>query len=432
MIFDKDLLAPPTVVALVLLFGCLCCFYNEKRFGLEFSVNSLFLIVAGIIATIIGGLAGVFLSNFPKVGSFSFNHDTYVTQEIKVNGIKTFIFVLFQIVTLLLLFLHIRNLTGYSNWMLAVARYRALTGRLADVNDISIRMPIITKNMVQISKMIGVVFAYIVGNNLVAAKRKISLNWLPVILYTMTTFMQGDRSNMIRLWIVALVTAYTIHRRSVGWRKSRETKRIIRTMILSIFAIGVIFFAFREIVGRSSEFDPLYYVTFYAGSPIAVLNQMWEQPIVRPEVFGQRTLYYFNESTTALFGWPGRYNFYYDFFKSPNGTFIGNAPTVLRPAFVEFGPLGYFFVMICFGAFFTLLYCKCRKKRGVYPIDIHLLIYAYIAYVFFMYFYSTFYDFLSHVFIKFIIYILLICWALFGWNFKQKYRFSLNRYSRKE
>ena len=421
-IFDKDLLAPPTVVALSFFFGTLCCLYNEIEWGLDFSPKSTLLISCGILSTMVGGVIGVFLSHIPNRMSLSFIHDKVEPQEIRVNKMRTVCVIAFQIIALFMLYIHIRDLTGYSDWMVAVATYRVLTGRLADVDDLSIRMPILTRNITQISGLLGIVYAYIVGNNLIASKKKLTMNWIPIILYTITTFMQGDRSNMLRLWVVGLVTAYTIHRRKVGWCRSKETNEIIRKMIISIVAIGVIFFVFKEIVGRESELGLLDYVTFYGGSPIAVLNQIWEEPIVSPDIFGQRTLFYFNQSLTAIIGWPGAYNFYYPFFTSANGTFIGNAPTAFRPAFVELGLFGFIVAMVGFGIFFTFLYCRCRKKRGDSPIDIHLLVYAYVAYVFFMYFYSTFFDFLSHVFIKYIIEMLIIRWLLVGWQIKVKFR----------
>ena len=106
--------------------------------------------------------------------------------------------------------------------------------------------------------------------------------------------------------------------------------------------------------------------------------------------------------------------------RSPNGSHIGNAPTAFRPAYVEFGPWGFFLFFIACGAFFTFLYCKCREKKSDNPIDFRLLLYAYISYTFLMYFYSTFFDFLSHIFIKYMIELLIIRWALVGWQFKQR------------
>lgn len=429
LVFDKDMLAPPTAVALVFLFGTLCAFYNEKRWGLEFSINSLGLISAGIIATMIGGIIGVLLLSFFKSRSLSssFSHEVTEAEEIIVSPLKTLFIIAFQAVALNMVILHIRNITGVSNPLDAVSVYRALTTSEQAVEDLSLRMSILTRNMVQFSNMIGVVYAYIVGNNMVASKKKVSINWIPVILYSITTFMQGDRSNMIRLWVVVLVVAYTIHRRTVGWRSGRETRKVIRYIALSAVFMGALFAGVRELVGRTSDKDLFYYVTFYAGSPIAVLDQLWKAPIVKPDIFGQRILFYFNQSTTALFGWPGKYNFYYDFMRSPSGEGIGNAPTAFRPAYVEFGPIGFFLFFIAMGAFFTILYCKCRDKKGNKSIDFRLLMYAYIAYVFLMYFYSTFFDFLSHVMIKYMIELLLIRWFLVGWDFKRRITFTMGR-----
>lgn len=417
LVFDKDLLAPPTAVSLVFLFGTLCCFYNEKKWGLEFSPKSLGLIAAGIIATIIGGIIGVCLSNFPKNGSFSFSHERTEATVIYVSVIKTIVVVIFQLITIYLVFSHIRNVTGNSNWMSAVTRYRLLTS-IANIDDESTRMTFLTRNMKEFSWMLGTVYAYIVGNNLISSKKKITMNWIPVILYTITTFMLGDRSNAIRLWVVLLVTAYTIHKRSVGWKSSRETKKMIRVMVLSVVAIGAAFSGFREIVGRESDLDPLSYVTFYAGSPIAVLNQVWEGPIVKPDIFGKKTLFYFYQSLTALFGWPGRYSFYSEFHVSPNGSWIGNAPTAFRPAYVDFGSIVFFLFFVICGAFFTYLYCRCRKKGGTRPIDYRLLVYAFISYIYLMYFYASFFDFISNVFIKYMIEMWLIQWMLTGWQFR--------------
>lgn len=419
IIFDKDLLAPPTAVALVFLFGSFCTFYNETRWGLEFSIKSTGLIAAGIIATMLGGIIGVWLCSFPKLGKSALSHKVTRPQEIKISPWKTWVVIAVQLVALYMIFSHIRRLTGFSSWMQAVKQYRDLTGKNRDVEDLSLRMSFMTRNLAQLSLLFGVMYAYIIGNNLIASKKKISINWLPVLLYSITTFIQGARSNMLRLWMVAVITAFTVHKRSIGWRSSKDTRRIIRKIAISVLAVGVLFVAVREIVGRTADSDPFYYVTFYAGSPIAILDQLWVNPISKPEVWGQRTFFYLNTTTTAFFGWPGKYNFYYDFFRSPNGSIIGNAPTAFRPAYVEFGFWGFFLLMTLFGIFYMVLYCKCREKSGSNPIEIRLIMYAYIAYTFFMYFYSTFFDFLSHTIIKFMIELLVIRWFLVSFQVKQ-------------
>lgn len=423
LIFDKDLLAPPTAVALVFLFGCMCALYNEKSWGLEFSIKSTGLIAVGIIATIVGGIIGVFLVSFFKRGvpSFSFSHKVTKAEEIVVGPLKTGIVIVFQLVAFTLLSQHIRQVTGISNVFVAVSAYRHLSTSAEAVDNLTLRMPFVMRNILEFSGMISIVYAYIVGNNLVASKKKMSLNWLPLVIRTLSVFIQGDRSNMIRLWVIVLIVAYTIHRRTVGWRSSRETRKVIRRIAISVVLMGAFFVVIREFTANSSTLDPLHYVTFYAGSPIAVLDQLWHEPITEPIVFGQRILFYFNNSTTALFGFPGRYLFWYNMMRSPAGVYIGNAPTVFRPAYVEFGLAGMILFLTIMGAFFTILYCKCREKTGNSPIELRLLIYAFVAYVFMMYFYSTFFDFLSHLMLKYIAEWLLIRWFLVGVNFKKHY-----------
>ena len=419
IVFDKDFLAPPTAIALVFLFGCFCTFYNEQRWGLEFSSDSMLVIAAGILANMLGALIGVCVTSKSRSGriSFSFSHEKTEPKEIHISPVKTYIVIVCQIIAFYLIVIHIRRLTGYSDWITAVTRYRELTGKNANVNDLSIQMPFLTRNLGQLSRLFAVVYAYIVGNNLIAAKKKVSLYWIPVLIYFATTFMQGDRSNMIRLWLEVIIVAYIIHKRKTGWKSNKETRKILRIMALSIILLGFVFAAVRELVGRENDWDPLYYVTFYAGAPTAVLNQIVTHPFT-PLVWGQRTLFYLNQTLTVLFGWPGKYNFYYDYYTSPNGSVIGNAPTAFGPAYNEFGFWGFFLIMTAFGAFYMILYCKCRNKQGKSPIDFRLMIFAYVAYVFLMYFYSTFFDFLGHVFIKYLIELWLIRWFLVGWKYK--------------
>ena len=431
VIFDKDFLAPPTAVALVFLFGCFCAFYNEQRWGLEFSVNSMLLIAAGIIATMFGAFIGVCITSKSRNGRirFSFSHEITEPNEIIISPLKTIAVIAFQLVALYLIFVHIKRLTGFSNWITAVADYRQLTAKNADSEDLSLRMTFLTRNMREVSRMFAIAYAFIVGNNLIAGKKKLSLSWVPILIYSITTFMQGDRSNMIRLWLEILVVAYTVHRRKVGWRSSRKTRKVIRAMAASLILLGVVFAGVRELVGRNNSWDPLYYVTFYAGSPTAVLNQIVTTSF-EPTVWGQRTFFSLNQTLTVLFGWPGSYNFYYEFFMSPTGVLIGNAPTAFAPAYREFGFLGFFLIMTVFGIFYMVLYCKCRIKQGSNTFDFRLMVYAHIAYVFLMYFYSTFFDFLGHVFIKNLIELWIIRWFLVGWQFKSRVRFTFRRKDR--
>ena len=430
-IFDKDFFAPASAVALVFLFGLFCTFYNEEKWGLNFSGKTTLLIVTTIICFIIGGMAAVFILRLSKGGQSPLVHDVYAAEVIPISTVRTLIVIMIQVVAFFLVFKHVQQVSGSSNWLVAVTRYRELTGHLADLNDSTIKMSILTKNMLQLSFMIGLVYSYIVGNNLVASKKKISIDWIPILMYALTTFIRGDRSNMIRLWLTVLLTAYTVKKRSVGWKSSREMRKMVRNIAVSVLIVGVVFVAVRRLAGRTSTKDPFYYVTFYAGAPIAVLDQIWVNPFPKPDLFGKQTFFYTYDTIRFLTKWPAKYSFYSVFINSPNGTSIGNARTALRDPYTEFGYGGFIVYMLLMGFFYALVYCGIRKKRGKGPIDIHLLIYTYIAYTYFMYFYSMFNQFISHVFIKYIIEWVLIIWALTAGNvLRIPTQFSLKRKTR--
>lgn len=423
VLFDRDLLAPPTVVSLGFLFSALCAFYNEKKWALEFSSDTVIIIAVGVGVFIVGGLIAVLITNISKPNKIGFSHILSSAEPINIEASKTVAIILFQIILAIILFFQLRQITGESSWVNVVTAYRLLTGRLRDLNDYSVNLPTLLRQFLEINFAVGLIYAYVIGNNIAARKKQTKLNWVPIILCCIITFMQGYRSDMLRLWIAVLIVAYTLRKRSVGWANSKETKKMIKNVSLSIIGIAILFVMLRGTVGRAeTDWDPLYYVTFYAGSPIAALDLFLKQPYPASDIWGKETFYNLNQSIRVLFDHPElKYIFYKEFRQSPNGTYIGNVYTALRPPYYDFGFIGMVIVMLLMGALFTFLYCKIRNRYGKKPIDFRLLLYAYIAYTFFLYFYNCYNNFISHAFIKLIIELFVVRWFLVGWHLKKRY-----------
>ena len=192
-------------------------------------------------------------------------------------------------------------------------------------------------------------------------------------------------------------------------------------MAFSVIGVGILFVALRSIVGRDASKDPLSYLTFYAGCPFAALDIFLKKPVSRPDIWGKETFYYLNQGFGILLRRTDlRYNFFKEFTRSPNGTYIGNVYTALRPPYKDFGLGGMCVYMVVMGLFYTYLYCKVRKKSGRNRIDFLLLLYSYFAYTFFMYFYNCYNSFITITFLKNIIYMLLIRWFLVDFHIKRK------------
>ena len=418
IIFDGDVLAPPTVVSLGLFFSSLCAFYNEENWGLQFSEETAWTIIIGVLSFIIGGVLAIILINRHHLDKVGFSHRISEVKPLSVEFQKTLLIILFELLTVYLLYSELRSVTGYSQWIDIVATFRYQTAHV-NPEEYTMKLSGLLKLCMGLSFAISLIYSYIIGNNIATKQKQQFLNWIPVILSCVMAFMQGYRSDMLRLWIAILVVAYILKKRSVGWKRSREIKRLIRKMAFSVLVVTFIFVSLRGLVGRNIDTDALDHVTFYAGSSVAALDLFLKDPLPSPDIWGKETFYHLNQSLGA---WSKnselRYLFYKEFRRSPNGTYIGNIYTALRPPYYDFGFEGMILFMVIMGSFFTYFYCKTRDQYGKHPIDFRLLLYSYIAYTFFMYFYNLYNNFISPGFIRLVLELLLIRFFLFDFRWR--------------
>jgi oligosaccharide repeat unit polymerase len=220
-----------------------------------------------------------------------------------------------------------------------------------------------------------------------------------------------------------------LSKRKVGWKRSREIKRMIGIFALTVVFIAIVFVALRGLVGRKElDWDPLYYITFFAGSPIAAFDLFLKNPLEPSSIWGKETFYQLNQSISTWFNKPElRYIFYKEFRQSPSGIYVGNIYTALRPPYYDFGFWGMILVMFIMGGFFCILYCGARERWGKNPIDFRLLIYSYIAYTFFMYFYNCYNNFISFGFVRLVLQLVAFSVFLVGWHFRWSPRIYLGR-----
>lgn len=418
--FNKEIFAPPTVVSLGFIFSTLCCLYNENIWGLDFSATTMWTIVIGVTSFIIGSILAVIVFNVFRGSKIGFSHNMSEIKAINVKTGKTLFIVLFEIATILFLFTELQRITGSVVWLQIVSTYRAQTAFVSP-EEYTMRLSGLCRLAIDVSFAASLIYAYIIGNNIAAKIKQPIINWAPIVLYCILSFMQGYRSDMLRLWIAILLVSYILQKRKVGWRNSRDTKKMIRMIALSVLGIAVLFVALRGTVGRSeTDWDPIYYLAFYAGSPIAALDLFLKDPLSSSYIWGKETFYNLNLSIAIWFNKPELvYIFYKEFRMSPSGEYIGNVYTALRPPFYDFGFAGMIFVMLGMGIFFTLFYCNIRDSKGKNLIDFRLLVYSYVAYTFFMYFYNLYNNFISFGFLRLILELIVLRWFLIGINIKQ-------------
>lgn len=135
----------------------------------------MWTICIGVASFIVGGILAVLLVNIFRIHNVGFSYNTSPAESISIEFLKTVIVILFQLLTFLMLFLQLRRITGESSWTGMVSTYRLLTGRLQDLNDTSTKFPWILRQFLEGSFAIGLVYVYIIGNNLAAHKKHAKL-----------------------------------------------------------------------------------------------------------------------------------------------------------------------------------------------------------------------------------------------------------------
>ena len=415
ILFDKDLFAPPTVICVVLLFGAVCTLYNAKRWGLDFSSESTWIIISGVSFFIVGGLIAIILYNIRHPSKCGFSHTISEAKQITIEKYKIWLVILFELVTIVALYKQLRLFMGNElSWSEVVHEYRDQMN--LEPEEVTMRLPFLLGQCLSLWFALAFFFTYVLANNLASKAKNPWLSAVPVVLYLVLSFMQGYRGDLIRIWIAFLVCYYTVKKREAGWKRTRETQKIIWIIGITILIIGLLFVLLRKSVGRtdgSKDWDPLYYVTFYAGSPIAAFDLFVKDHGPRPAVWAKETFYYLNQSIGAWFNIPKlRYSFPKEFRVSPNGTWIGNIYTAFRAPYNDFGLIGMIVFSLLIGIFFTLLYCLSRKPQGKRAVDLYLLAYSYVVYTCFLFFYNNYFFFLSTAFIK-----TLLFWIIARWFF---------------
>ena len=129
-IFDRDIFAPPTIVCLGLLFGARCAYYNEANWELDFSANTLWIVLAALASFMLGGIFAFTLHNIRHLDHASFGYMVSNAEPIEIEKVKTLLAVAFQFFAIVLLFVSMRRMTGGSSWNSIVSFYRQQVAKM--------------------------------------------------------------------------------------------------------------------------------------------------------------------------------------------------------------------------------------------------------------------------------------------------------------
>ena len=223
--------------------------------------------------------------------------------------------------------------------------------------------------------------AFVIANNLLVLKGRLTdnIHYIVCILCgVIITIFSSSRTEMIRI-IVAVVIDYLILWKMQNGRTRRFNKKlfilIVKKFAPVLLIAVLIAFASRAVVktggGVSGVTSVLYYLAYYVGSPIAVLNTKIDM------AFSHDTLLLCSNAYVPEFVYLGKLDY------------GGNVATIFWRSLYETGIIGMFFYIFLVYSIGGYIYkIVSSYKKNSLKKNIGIIMFAYIYYVYAMSYYG--------------------------------------------
>lgn len=375
-IFNKDILSPTILLIAGYMIAILSAIINIDEWGINLHLNTVSIILFGIFSFMIGEII------IRKIKINIRGNNEQKIKPYKIKNYKILIILVFQILTLILLYkevLRIASISGDINGNIMTAFRQQITYSTDSVS----RINSLVQQMMKINSSAGIIFLFIfVRNYIITRGIWNNIKYLfPVFLYLTQGFMQGGRGHLIKISVIVLVVGY-ITTNHLNKSKFKLSFKLFRNIIICVIAFFGIFYFSKELVGRQVEVNFLEYITRYSGGSIQLLDQYMQGPKISYDgIIGAETF-------PGLYGSMNKLGFTnisliksLEFRYTTTGIFLGNIYTGLRRFFNDFGWMGVFICQLIMSFVFNFMYkivkiSKCSKRRY----NFMLLLYSYMLY----------------------------------------------------
>lgn len=404
----RDILRPSIGICVMFLVSTICAMVNCEMWQYSMSFDCAIVIITSII---IYSLVDLFVGSKKKSVCVCLPN---VKDRIGVNSLIYVGSCLFIGIAGILYYRDIISITSqygsFQTWSMAIRFYRngGMTGNVVE------GVSSLAANAYTLATAVAYVFAYIFVHNLVISRRdkKNYLNLFPVFLFSVDTVFTGGRLPLLRL-IIAAVFVYLFLQYKTKKRKQINPKNFIKFLILGIVVLYG-FASVSNLVGRTYDGNPIYYITSYLGGSIPLLDLFMENP-VKHDIWGYETF-------PALLKFVGRLLDIDSLssilvnkeFRSMSGYQIGNVYTALRAYISDFGYLGMGVMVFIHSFILSLIYKKMNRKQYTFgTIDTSVLMLMYIVHSVYMFSIDDrlFMSIVSIETVKMWIYFLILKWV---------------------
>ncbi|MGO3576118.1 MAG: O-antigen polymerase [Lactobacillus helveticus] len=393
-LFKHDIFSPATISSIMFLIATLFALYCATYWNLILSSLTVQVIVVGLLFMTIGEFLGDKLGTIFTVKS-PIKKTTLIVVSKKVKVSVTICVVIMTILYAVNAY-HVGLLNGGTGAN-AFAYMKS-----AYASNSSTRMNPIIRQGFKFIMASAYIACFILANNYLILKQRLKENMTYVIIIVCSiavTIFSGSRTEILRV-ISALFLDYSILLQINNKKKTIRSGLIIKKILPVVLIIILIAFLSRQVVkvtgtATSQGSSLIYYLAFYVGSPIAVLNNKISMAFSKENIF-----------IGATTGVP---NFVY----LGNLDYGGNVGTILQPSLFKYGLIGMAIFILIIYFWGGLLYSriKCSLQAGH---SLFILLFSSWYYMFTMSYYDDIISALSFVItILLIDAVLMIIYPLF-------------------
>lgn len=275
LVFKQDILSPATISSIVFLIATLLALYCKTVWEINLSGLTVLVITLGLLTMTISEL----LSRYVKVNPTYVNESNRVITPITPNHMVMNVLAWIIFFATLAYGLNAYH-TGLVNGGSSLNAFAYMKSAYTE-GETGARMNPIVRQGFKLIMAGSYISCFVFSNNYLVLHQKLKYNfpYLIIIICSMVvTILSGSRTEILRI-LSALILDYALIWRA--YHKAGNNSTAIRKALIKfaplIIIIIIIAFLSRTVVKKtgvatSESTSLIYYVAYYVGSPIAVLN----------------------------------------------------------------------------------------------------------------------------------------------------------------
>ncbi len=364
---DKDVFSPSAMICESYILAVFCASLNIKKWGIDLSSSTFYMIVLGILAFIIPSIITGHFTLKNKKREKKVNN----TKKFKLNRQTYIVLIFFQMITLILYFYYVKKTVGsISSLFDMMQTYREGVA----YGNLESQIPTFVNQMFKISQIVAFIsFYYLIYCKFILKennKYKL-LNILSILLFLVLSLFSGGRYKMVAFILGCIALCYFLLNTT---KKIKINIKFVTKISIVVLAIMLIFSNTRTLVGRTNTSGFTDYISSYFGGSIELLDLYIENPIQKSSIWGKETFYGINK-TLSKFGVVEKYSGNLEFRKS-NGIYIGNVYTSFRIYHYDFGYIGIVILQMILAIFWTLWYKKIKNDENNKSLNMNIYFYS--------------------------------------------------------